>query len=244
MRRMGMMCALILALGAPAFAAELEAEQVATEHDPLESFNRKMFWFNDKVDVYVLEPVAKGWNWVAPRRVQTSVSNFFGNLRYPIVTVNDLLQLRPVDASRDAARFAVNTTVGVLGFFDPAARWGMPAHEQDFGQTLAYWRVPSGPYLVLPLLGPSNPRDAVGIGADSVFSIFPWFVDWWILAAGRTGQTVNERTLLLDQVREAKAASLDYYTAVRNGYVQHRRRLLGVAPEAREEIYYPQLEDK
>jgi phospholipid-binding lipoprotein MlaA len=238
------MCLIASLLGTAAVAAELPAEKVATEHDPIEGFNRKMFWFNDKVDTYVLEPVAKGWNFVAPRRVQRSVSNFFDNIRFPIVTINDLLQLRPLDAGKDVGRFTVNTTVGVLGFFDPAGGWGMPRHEQDFGQTLAHWHVPSGPYLVLPLLGPSNPRDAVGLGADYAFSVVPFFVDQAFLWGGRVVQTVNDRALILDQVREAKQASLDYYVAVRNGYVQHRRQLLGVATEVHEDIYYPQLEDK
>lgn len=244
-RRMMVTVALALALGRPALAGEVAPERIASEHDPIEGFNRKIFWFNDKVDVYVLEPVAKGWDFVAPRRVQTSVANFFGNLRFPINTLNDALQLKPVDAGKDVARFAVNTTVGVLGFFDPAAGWGLPAREQDFGQTLAHWRVPSGPYLVLPLLGPSNPRDAAGLGADYAFSVVPFLVDALYLWGGRVLQTVNDRSLILQEIRDAKAGSLDYYVAVRNAYVQRRRNLVqGRTPEAHEELYYPKLEEK
>jgi len=244
MRRMAvMMCLLATVLAGAALADELAPERVASEHDPIEGFNRKIFWFNDKVDVYVLEPVAKGWDFVAPRRVQTSVSNFFGNLRFPINTINDVLQLKPIDAGKDVGRFAVNTTVGVLGFFDPAADWGMPPREQDFGQTLAHWRVPSGPYLVLPFVGPSNPRDAVGFGADYAFSVAPFFVDQIYLWGAFVVRAVNDRALILKEVEDAKHGSLDYYVAVRNAYVQHRRKLMGAEAPAHEDIYYPQLEE-
>src|SRR5213593_4958365 len=101
---------------------------VAPDYDPIEGVNRKIFWFNDHVDAYVLEPVASGWAKVAPTRVRTSIANFFDNLRFPIVTVNDLLQAKPLAAGEDVARFGINTTVGVLGFFDPAAGWGLDKH--------------------------------------------------------------------------------------------------------------------
>src|SRR5262249_28251117 len=153
------------------------AQSARPNNDPLEGMNRKVFWFNDKVDVYALEPVAKGWNWIAPDRVKQSVANFFQNLRFPIVTLNDLLQGKMVPAASDVGRFAVNTTVGVLGFFDPASGWGLEQHNEDFGQTLGWWHVPPGPYLVLPLLGPSSPRDAVGSLADSFAAVYPLFVD-------------------------------------------------------------------
>ena len=136
-----------------------------------------MFWFNDKVDVYVLAPVASGWEKVSPRCVRTSVSHFFGNLRFPIVAVNDLLQGKVKDSASDVGRFAVNTTVGVLGFFDPALHWGRIEHQEDFGQTLGVWGVPPGPYLVLPLLGPSDPRDAAGFAVDYALAVTPFFID-------------------------------------------------------------------
>ena len=239
---------LVLALVAPARGGEWDPERIASEHDPIQGFNRKIFWFNDRVDVYVLEPVAKGWDFVAPRRVQTSLANFFGNLRFPIDTVNDVLQLKPADAGRDVARFAVNTTVGVLGFFDPATGWGLPASEEDFGQTLAHWGVPGGPYLVLPLLGPSNLRDAAGIGADYAISVLPFFVDQFILLGARVAEVVNIRSLVLQEVQDAREGSLDYYVAVRNAYVQRRRKLVEERDEhtadEREDLYYPALEDE
>ena len=201
-----------------------------------------MFWFNDKVDVYVLEPVATGWAKVAPTRVRTSVSNFFTNLRFPIVTVNDLLQWKPKDAGVDVARFGVNTTVGVLGFFDPASGWGLERHDEDFGQTLGVWGVPPGPYLVLPILGPSNPRDACGLAVDYALSVTPWFIDEYILISARVVDAVNARSLVLDEAREAKRSSVDYYSFIRNAYVQRRRALIAdsAAPgiENQEELYY------
>lgn len=237
---------LTLSLGMPALAGGRSPEQIASEHDPIEGFNRRMFSFNDKVDVWVLEPVARGWDFIAPRRVQTSLSNFFRNLRFPIDTMNDLLQLKPVDAGKDVARFAVNTTVGVLGFFDPATGWGFPASEEDFGQTLAHWGVPSGPYLTLPLLGPSNPRDAGGMAVDYAFAVTPFFVDQFILLGAQVAQTVNERSLILQEVRDLREASFDYYIAVRNAYVQRRRTLVeerdAGAAEERDDLYYPEPE--
>jgi phospholipid-binding lipoprotein MlaA len=124
------------------------------DYDPAESFNRKMFWFNDKADVYVLEPVAKGWDFIVPGRVQTSLSNFFRNLSFPVVFINSALQAKPHAAATELARFMANTTFGLAGFFDPATSWGMAWQEEDTGQTLGYWGIPAGPYLVLPFLGP------------------------------------------------------------------------------------------
>ncbi len=218
------------------------------EYDPLESFNRKMFWFNDEVDTWVLAPAATGWEKVLPRAVRTSVSNFFGNLRTPIVAVNDLLQAKLLPSAKDVGRFAVNTTVGVAGFFDPASRWGLERREQDFGATLGVWGVPAGPYLVLPLLGPSSPRDAGGLAVDTAISVTPFFVDWYYLFGARVLDTVNARSFTLEEVRNAKAAALDYYAFVRKAYLQRRRALISgeaeLSPEEQQELYYPHLEEE
>lgn len=190
----------------------------------------------------MLEPVATGWSKVAPTRVRTSVSNFFTNLRFPIVTVNDLLQWKPKAAGSDVARFAVNTTVGVLGFFDPASGWGFVLHDEDFGQTLGVWGVPAGPYLVLPILGPSSPRDAGGLAVDYALSVTPFFVDQYILISARVVDAVNARSLVLNEVREAKRSAVDYYSFIRNAYIQRRRALIAdsAAPgvENQDELYY------
>jgi phospholipid-binding lipoprotein MlaA len=240
---------LVVALALCAALAGCSARRgTGTEHDPIEGVNRKMFWFNDKVDVYALEPVATGWEKITPRRVRTSVSNFFDNLRFPIVATNDLLQGKVLASGSDVGRFAVNTTVGVLGFFDPASGWGLEKHDEDFGQTLGVWGVPPGPYLVLPLLGPSNPRDAAGLAVDSALSVTPWFVDWWILGAARVFQTVNDRSQVLEEVRNIKRTSFDYYGFVRNAYVQRRNAQVQDSAEAgvenQEELYHPEMNEE
>jgi phospholipid-binding lipoprotein MlaA len=244
----------IAACGPPASrTGVLHASGGRPDYDPLEPMNRKVFWFNDKVDVYVLEPVAKGWDRIAPDPVQRSVANFFANIRFPIVFVNDVLQGKPQRSAEDFGRFAINTTVGVVGFFDYAARLGLEPHVEDFGQTLGWWGVPAGPYLVWPIVGPSNPRDTVGLFGDSAASIAPWFVDWYILSAARVFDTVNARAMLLETVEEAKRASFDYYSFVRNAYFQRRQGLLNDSanagtldrgglyyPAAEEDLYYPE----
>jgi phospholipid-binding lipoprotein MlaA len=235
-----------LAACAPPAARGIRYAQARSNYDPLQPMNRKVFWFNDKVDVYVLEPVAKGWNRVAPKPVQRSVSNFFTNLRSPIVVVNDVLQGKVKNGASDVGRFAVNTTVGVLGFFDYATRLGLEQHVEDFGQTLGWWGLPPGPYLVIPIIGPSNPREAVGLIGDSAASVLPWFVQWEILLGARAVDLVNTRALLLQQVDEAKRASFDYYVFVRNAYLQRRNALVndsvGGTNLDQEELYHPEID--
>jgi phospholipid-binding lipoprotein MlaA len=225
-----------------AFSACAARRGPAPENDPIEGVNRKVFWFNDRMDVYVLEPVATGWEKITPVRVRTSVSNFFDNLRFPIVAVNDLLQGKVVDSGSDVGRFAINTTVGVLGFFDPAARWGLEKHDEDFGQTLGRWGVPPGPYIMLPVLGPSTPRDAAGLAVDGALSVTPFFVEWFILAGARIFDTVNDRSQVLQEVRDAKQSSVDYYGFVRNAYLQRRnaqvRDSAETGVENEDDLYY------
>jgi phospholipid-binding lipoprotein MlaA len=215
------------------------------DHDPFESFNRKVFWFNDKADVYVLEPVAKGWDFIMPDPVQTSISRFFMNLAFPVVFANAALQGKPHAAATELARFMANTTFGVAGFFDPATSWGMERQEEDTGQTLGYWGVPAGPYLVLPFLGPSNPREAAGFAGDSVMGIYTFFIVPYVTMGTTAVRIVNFRAGVLDDVRSAKQASLDYYVFVRNAYLQHRDALIAdtvARTEENEEDLY-EIED-
>jgi phospholipid-binding lipoprotein MlaA len=228
--------------GAP---ASTRNEPAIEENDPIESVNRKIFWFNDKLDVYVLEPVAKGWHFVLPDRVQTCITNFFYNLRFPIHTLNDTLQGKFKDAGIDVGRFLVNTTVGVAGFFDPATGWGLPMHWEDFGQTLGVWGAGSGPYLVLPLLGPSDIRDGAGLMVDSVSTIYPFFVDTYYVLGARAVEIVNTRAHYLDEIAKAKESALDYYVFVRNAYLQRRAGLIndyaaGTPAPTEEDIYHPE----
>jgi len=229
--------------GPPTRAQEVPA---AAENDPIESVNRKIFWFNDHLDMYVLEPVAKGWHFVLPDRVETSITNFFYNLRFPIHTLNDLLQGKFKNAGIDVGRFVVNTTVGVAGFFDPATGWGLPMHWEDFGQTLGWWGVGPGPYLVLPLLGPSDIRDGGGLIVDSAASITPFFVNTYILLGARAVEIVNTRAQYLDIVRKAKESAFDYYTFVRNAYLQRRVGLINDEEPhedgSQQDLYHPEGE--
>jgi len=196
------------------------------DYDPWQRVNRKVFTFNDKLDQWVLEPVAKGWDYVAPKPIERSIGNFFSNLRFPVNLMNNLLQGKAVDGAKTVGRFTVNTLLGVGGFLDPASDLGLGPKEEDFGQTLGVWGVPSGPYLVLPVLGPSTVRDAPGLAVDSAASITPFFIDAWILAGAQVVDVINTRARFLEAVTEAKEASLDYYAFVRSAYLQRRQALI------------------
>lgn len=231
---------LVAVLCGPLAAAATEEHRY--DHDPVESVNRSIFWFNDQVDVRVLEPAARGWNRITPNAVQTSLSDFFLNLGAPLAAVNNLLQGKPAASASDIARFTINTGIGFLGFLDPASALGIERHTEDFGQTLGRWGVPSGPYLVIPFLGPSNPRDFAGTFFDYPLAIVGLFVPQYIVIGPRLVDIVNTRARFLDEVSKAKEASLDYYVFARNAYTQSREALIDdrteVARESEEELYY------
>jgi phospholipid-binding lipoprotein MlaA len=216
------------ALLATALLATLWAGPVRAEddHDPWEGFNRAIFTFNDGVDRWVLEPVAKGYDVVVPDPLERCISNFFQNLRVPINSVNGFLQGKPVNGLSDVGRFTVNTTIGLAGFLDPASYFGLERHDEDFGQTLGVWGVPQGPYLMLPLLGPSTIRDTGGLVADSAMTPTWYFLDTAVTIGSRVFETVNARSLVLEDVKHAREASFDFYGFVRNGYLQRRASLV------------------
>lgn len=215
-----------------------------SSEDPLESVNRKVFWFNDQLDEYVLAPAATGWDFVVPKQAQVCVSNFFANLRFPIDTVNNLLQGKVNYAATDVGRFAVNTTVGVAGFFDPATSLGLEPHVEDFGQTLGWWGVSPGPYLVLPILGSSTLRDGGGLIADIPLAVTPFFIPWYYSLGARTLEIVNFRAGILEEVDQAKAASVDYYTFIRSIYLQRRAALVDdqatMSAQSEADLYHPE----
>lgn len=198
----------------------------ADDKDPIEGFNRGVFWFNDGLDRYVLEPVATGLDYAVPDVAQRALRNAFDNLRFPIVFFNDLFQLKPVGAAKSLGRFVVNLTVGLGGLMDPAAKIGLPARNEDFGQTLGYWGVPAGPYLMLPFFGPSNVRDAGGLIVDTGFQAVAYFIP--IVASVAMGgvDTLNRRSLIREQIRAERRAALDWYAAVRSAYSQYRENLV------------------
>lgn len=210
------------------------------DHDPLERFNRPIFAFNDWLDVHALEPVARAWDRAWPDPVERGFSNFFANLRTPVVLANDLLQGEPRLAVETLARFQCNTFLGGLGFWDLASDLGVPPHVQDTGLTLGRWGLAPGPYLVLPVFGPSTPRDLAGTAGDVMLEVYWFFVTVPGITAGLGGiRLVNERARLLGPVADAKDASLDYYSFVRNAYVQRRwREIHGLAPPDSEEDLY------
>jgi phospholipid-binding lipoprotein MlaA len=202
--------------------AESPAEQSDGVGDPWEPMNRHIFSFNEALDRYALEPVATGWDKVVPERLQTAFGHFFENLALPVRFANDLLQAKPVQAYETFWRAVVNTTFGLGGFLDVASAHGIVKSDEDFGQTLGYWGTPPGPYLVLPLLGPSSPRDTVGMAVDSFGSVYTYFVPFWASAAVRTVNIVNARAALLETIREERAAAFDWYAAVRSAHTQYR----------------------
>jgi phospholipid-binding lipoprotein MlaA len=212
------------------------------EVDPWEPVNRKVFWFNDKLDRFLLEPVATGWDFVLPNRVQVAIGDFFNNARFPIYFVNSILQGKPDAAGANFVRFFVNTTLGFGGFLDVATNAGIAKYEEDFGQTLGVWGMNAGPYVVLPLLGPSSVRDATGQAVDAPMRIWPYYVTLWQSLAITSAQVVNWRSMQLDAIESFKAQALDYYAMVRSGYLQHREAL--VADAASEGIYVLTAEEE
>jgi phospholipid-binding lipoprotein MlaA len=195
----------------------------AAEYDPLERVNRGIFWFNDKLDIFLLEPIAKGWDFVLPNRIQACIADAFSNAKFPIDFTNNLLQAKPKAAGTTLGRFLLNTTLGVAGLFDVAAAAGVPAHEEDFGQTLGVWGLGNGPYLVLPVLGPSTFRDAAGRAVDSPLRVWPFFVGTIPSLAISGTEAVNWRSRNIATIHDLRKDAFDYYSLVRNGYLHNRQ---------------------
>ena len=231
----------LLLLYVPAPAA------LADEGDPWEDFNRGMWWFDDKLDRYLLEPIGVGWRFITPTVVRTRLRNVFQNIGFPLRFVNDLLQGDVKQAGRETGRFLMNTTVGVAGIFDPASRYGLEMREEDFGQTLGVWGVPPGAYVVLPFLGPSGVRDATMLPLDLLAGAWPALISPTANTVIGATNLVNTRALSIEDIREARAASLDYYVAVRDFYRQRRAALVqnGELPaeEIGDELYEIDEED-
>ncbi len=194
------------------------------QKDPFEKVNRSVFKFNDAVDRAVVKPVAQGYAKVMPGPIKTMVSNFFSNLDDVVVTANDILQLKFRQAVSDGARVAFNSTFGLLGLINITDR--LEKHNEDFGQTLGYWGVPSGPYLMLPILGPSTIRDGTGRYTDSYFSVIsntkhvPTRNSAWAV------EGLDTRVGLLEEEKVLDDAVIDRYSFIRDAYLQHRQSLV------------------
>ena len=203
---------------------ELDLDETSNVHDPLENFNRKVFWFNDKLYFYALKPVAKAYR-VVPEPARTSVSNFFSNLTTPIRLTNALLQGKFQDAGSEFARFMYNTTIGIGGLFDPADKiMGLRKKSEDFGQTLGHYGVDPGIYIVLPFFGPSNARDSVGLVVDTlgdpVNNIWE-HRDYW---GAKSVDYVNPISLDKNTYEAIKRDAFDPYLFIRDAYMHNRQR--------------------
>jgi phospholipid-binding lipoprotein MlaA len=212
-----------LALAAAACAVLAGCATPSNPQDPLEKFNRATFAFNDTVDRVALKPAATAYKNVLPGFVQTGVSNFFGNLSDAWSSVNNLLQGKAEEGMSDFTRFALNSSFGIVGLLDIASEAGLQKHNEDFGQTLGVWGVPSGPYLMLPLLGPSTIRDTAALPADMWAD--PWShkrpVNWRNVGIGV--RAVDQRASVLEASNLFEEAALDRYEFIRDGYLQRRQ---------------------
>ncbi|QOY52882.1 MlaA family lipoprotein [Candidatus Sulfurimonas baltica] len=210
------------------FENELKVEEI---YDPFGGYNRIMTSFNDGVYEYFLKPVSKGYKAVVHEEIRISVGNFFNNIYFPQRFVNNLLQGKFKNASEETGRFVINTTVGLLGLFDPAKSYfNLVEHKEDFGQTLGFYGVGSGPHIVLPLLGPSNLRDALSLYPDSLLSPVDYedrsywtLTDTWLeYTAVRTYEYVNANSLDIERYEEMKKDAVDLYPFLRDIYEQYR----------------------
>jgi phospholipid-binding lipoprotein MlaA len=209
--------------------------------DPWEGMNRSVFEFNEGLDKYVAKPVAQGYQAVTPQVVDTGISNFFSNLEDVLIVVNDVFQLKPIQAASDTARFVINSTVGLLGFFDVASHIGLPKHNEDLGQTLGYWGVGAGPYVMLPFLGPSNLRDVFGYAGDTATGL------GYSSIGTTTAQTVSVWTLRNVDLRADLIASEGLVTGERyvffRSFYQQRREYL-VNDGASSDVFEDDFEDE
>ena len=223
-----------------------KADEDGEEYDPWEPFNTLMFEFNRKVDKYALKPVAQGYNFIVPDFVQLGISNIFYNFRFPQRFLNNIFQGKLKGAGIEVGRFLLNTTVGYAGFIDLAKEIDLVTPDEDFGQTLGFYGVKPGPYLVVPFLQPFTVRDFAGYVTDIFLNPINWLVAPIIEVEGvpsliahknrttttfvqigvRVGEVVNERSRNLEKFQGVEEATLDLYTAVRNAYLQSRTRAI------------------
>ena len=189
--------------------------------DRWERMNRATYRFNDALDRTVVKPVAKGYENVVPHRIRSGIANVLGNAGYTTTIVNDLLQAKFKDCASDTGRFLLNSTVGIAGIFDPASSAGLAKNDEDFGQTLGYWGMHPGPYLVLPLLGPSTVRDAVGIYPNAQTDLKNLPKNIWV-NIGLGGLSLLGKRVELLSLEDILKNAYDPYVFVRNAYLQHR----------------------
>ena len=214
-----------------------EAGRPSGDRDPFEDVNRDVFAFNRRVDRWLFDPITRGYRFVMPESGRRAMYRFSLNLDTPVVLANHMLQFRVVDAAGTLTRFVLNTSIGVLGLFDPAASFFEVGRvDGDFGQTLARYGTPSGPYLMLPIFGPSTTRDVFGDVVDIVADPVSYLLGplpWWTLALGG-GEGLIVREANLDDLQQLEAGALDFYSALRSAYLQTRD---AAAREAKQSEY-------
>ena len=226
LKKLVLVCAFGLLAGGCASADNQEA---ATANDPLEPMNRYFFDFNQKLDRNAALPAATFYTATMPNPARRSIHNFLDNLGGPVTVVNDLLETQFRNAGKAAARFVINTTVGLAGIFDVADGWGLPGRDRDFGETLGAYGVPQGPYLVLPFRGPTAVRDLGGNYIDGFFSpLYYWHVQYsgrqYIGLIKSTIGSVDNRSQNIVTYRDIERASVDFYATMRDYYRQRRQR--------------------
>lgn len=217
---------LVLAVLLLCGCATLPPNTQRSPRDPWERMNRATYRFNDVVDKKVYRPVARGYQRATPQFLQTGVRNFFSNIDYPLVMLNDLLQGQLRGFANDTGRFVLNSTVGIGGIFDPATAAGLDRNERDLGQTLGKWGVPSGPYVVIPFLGPSDVRDGLGRFAEAYAAPRYWIYHQRLINASEYYGTyllylIDYRVQLLS-LNQLLDSSYDPYAFMRNTYLQRR----------------------
>ena len=216
-------------------------------NDPIEPTNRAIYAFNNGLDTVIMRPAARAYRFLIPAPVRGGIHNVLSNLGTPVQLGNDILEGKPRRAGDTTMRFLINTTAGVVGVFDVATGWGYSDHDSDFGMTMALWGLPEGPFLFLPVFGPSDPRDAVGLGVNAAMDPFTWVgqgtavraLDWSRFAMNG----LDQRERHLDDIDSIKKTALDPYATFRSLYRQHRR---GQIEDARNDkratipVWFPQ----
>jgi phospholipid-binding lipoprotein MlaA len=221
-------------------------------NDPIEPINRAIFALNNNLDKVILKPVAETYSDTIPNAARLGIHNALNNLQTPVILLNDVLQGDMNRSLTTLMRFLINSTVGMFGLADAASELGMARHVKDFGQTLAVWGVPSGSYLMLPVFGPSNPRDAVGLVVDFLtdpINIWATNTERLEISLGHDGaHTIDKRTLNLELLNELEKSSLDFYAAIRSLYKQQRGKeifngTVNTLPQVSGLTIYPGLQE-
>ncbi len=209
---------------------DMGEEEVLKIADPLEPWNRLIFRFNDKLYFWALKPASRGYGAVVPKKARIGIRNFFHNITMPVRFVNCLLQGKFKSSGTELLRFTINTTVGVLGFGDPAKKYAkLNPSEEDLGQTLGKYGVGNGIYVVWPFIGPSSLRDSVGLAANSFLnpiSYVGYYVNWYAAAGAQADETVNDASLRIGEYESFKEDTLEPYEAFRDAYIQRRMKMV------------------